>query len=74
MHYFDDKVTEEILLERTAKLHMVTTEHEILFDAADVLRLGKDLFVQHGLTTNRKGMEWLRRMYPDMRVHAVNFP
>lgn len=74
MHYFDDEVTEEILLERTAKLHMVTKEHEILFDAADVLRLGKDLFVQHGLTTNRKGMEWLRRMYPDMRVHAVNFP
>ena len=74
MHYFDDHITEEVLLERTAKLHMVTTEHEILFDAADVLRLGKDLFVQHGLTTNRKGMEWLRRMYPDMRIHAVNFP
>lgn len=74
MHYYDDDITEDILLERTANLHMVTTEHEVLFDAADVLRLGKDLFVQHGLTTNRKGMEWLRRMYPDMRVHAVNFP
>ncbi len=74
MHYFDDNVTEEILLDRTAKLQMVTKEHEILFDAADVMRLGKDLFVQHGLTTNRKGMEWLRRMYPDFRVHAVNFP
>lgn len=74
MHYYDGDITEEVLLERTAKLHMVTTEHEILFDAADVMRLGKDLFVQHGLTTNRKGMEWLRRMYPDMRVHAVNFP
>lgn len=74
MHYFDGNVTEEVLLERTAKLHMVTTEHEILFDAADVLRLGKDLFCQHGLTTNRKAMEWLRRQYPDFRVHAVNFP
>lgn len=74
MHYYDGHITEDILLERTAKLHMVTTEHEILFDAADVLRLGKDLFVQHGLTTNRKGMEWLRRMYPNMRIHAVNFP
>jgi flagellar FliL protein len=33
----------------------VTTEKEILFDAADVLRMGKDLFVQHGFTTNLKG-------------------
>jgi glycine amidinotransferase len=74
MHYYDGHVTEEVLLERTANLHMVTTEHEILFDAADVMRLGKDLFVQHGLTTNRKAMEWLRRINPDMRVHAVNFP
>lgn len=74
MHYYDGDVTEEVLLDRTAKLHMVTTEHEILFDAADVMRLGKDLFIQHGLTTNRKAMEWLRRMYPDFRIHAVNFP
>ena len=27
----------------------VTTEEEPLFDAADVLRFGKDLVVQHGL-------------------------
>ena len=74
MTYFDDSVTEDVLLERTAKLQMVTKEYEILFDAADVMRLGKDLFIQHGLTTNRKGMEWLRRMYPDLRIHAVNFP
>lgn len=74
MHYFDGNVTEEILLDRTAKLHMVTTEHEILFDAADIMRIGKDLFCQHGLTTNRKAMEWLKRHFPNHRVHAVNFP
>lgn len=74
MHYFDGEVTEEVLLERTAKLHMVTKEREILFDAADVLRIGKDLFVQHGLTTNRKAMDWMRRQWPDLRIHAVNFP
>ena len=38
------------------------------------MRMGKDLFIQHGLTTNRKAMEWFKRRYPDMRVHAVNFP
>lgn len=34
----------------------------------------KDLVVQHGFTTNLKGINWLQRHYPDHRVHAVNFP
>ena len=71
--YFDE-ITLEERLRRTAALDFVTTEHEPLFDAADVLRIGKDLFCQHGLTTNRRGMEWLKRHYPDHQVHAVNFP
>ena len=52
----------------------VTTEEEPLFDAADILRFGKDLVVQHGFTTNLKGIDWLRRHFKDHRVHAVNFP
>ena len=71
--YFEDAST-ETLLEKTQNLDFVTTEHEPLFDAADVLRLGKDLFCQHGLTTNRKAMEWLQRHFPEHRVHSVNFP
>ena len=70
--YFDE-ITIEERLARTAALD-VTTEHEPLFDAADILRIGRDLFCQHGLTTNRRGMEWLQRHFPDHRVHAVNFP
>ena len=71
--YFDE-ITIEERLARTAALDFVTNEHEPLFDAADVLRIGRDLFCQHGLTTNRRGMEWLQRHFPDHRVHAVNFP
>ena len=71
--YFDE-ITIEERLRRTAALDFVTTEHEPLFDAADVLRMGVDLFCQHGLTTNRRGMEWLQRHFSDHRVHAVNFP
>ena len=55
--YFDE-ITIEERLKRTAELNFVTTEDEPLFDAADVMRIGKDLFCQHGLTTNRRGMEW----------------
>ncbi len=71
--YFDE-ITVEERLERTANLDFVTNENEILFDAADICRLGKDLFCQHGLTTNRRAMQWLQRHFPDHRVHAVNFP
>mgnify|MGYP006095291849 FL=1 len=71
--YFDE-ITIEDRLKRTAALDFVTTEHEPLFDAADILRIGKDLFCQHGLTTNRRGMQWLQRHFPDHRVHSVNFP
>lgn len=71
--YFDE-ITIEQRLSRTAALDFVTTEYEPLFDAADVMRLGKDLFCQHGLTTNRRGMQWLQRHFPDHRIHSVNFP
>ena len=71
--YFDNN-TPELQQRRVLELDFVTTEHEPLFDAADVLRLGKDLFCQHGLTTNRKAAEWLQRHFPDHRVHCINFP
>ena len=72
--YLSDSITEAQRLDWTARKHFVTTEEEPLFDAADVLRMGRDLVVQHGFTTNLKGIEWLRRHFPDHRVHAVNFP
>ncbi len=73
-NYYDEAIALEERLERTANLDFVTTEVEPMWDAADVMRMGKDLFIQHGLTTNRKAMEWFKRRYPDLRVHAVNFP
>ncbi|VDI71478.1 glycine amidinotransferase [Mytilus galloprovincialis] len=46
------------------------------FDAAEVLRLGKDLIVQQSMTANRKGIDWLRRHVKSRgyRVHEVHFP
>jgi glycine amidinotransferase len=72
--YLSDRIGIEKRLEWTAQKFFVTTEEEPLFDAADVLRFGRDLIVQHGFTTNLKGVEWLRRHFPRHRVHAVNFP
>ena len=54
--YLSEKIGIEKRLQWTAEKFFVTTEEEPLFDAADVLRFGKDLIVQHGFTTNLKGV------------------
>lgn len=72
--YTDDDVPIEQRLKWVSEKNFSTTEEEPLFDAADVCRMGKNLFVQHGMTTNLKGIDWLRRHFSDYRVHAVNFP
>lgn len=72
--YLHQGITMEERLKMVADLHFVTTEYEPLFDAADIMRLGEDLFCYHGFTTNRKAMLWLKRHFPYHRVHALNFP
>jgi glycine amidinotransferase len=72
--YLDDVVTLEQRLEWIGAGRFVTTEVEPLFDAADILRCGRDLFVQQGFTTNLAGIGWLRRHFPELRVHGVRFP
>jgi glycine amidinotransferase len=57
----------------TMKKKWVLTEEEPLFDAADVGRFGKDLFVQRSSVTNASGMSWLRRHFPNHRIHEVLF-
>ncbi len=65
--------TNEGKLKLLAERHYVTTEAEPMFDAAEVMRMGKDLFVQHGNTANLQAVNWLARHYPEHRVHALNF-
>jgi glycine amidinotransferase len=67
--------SEEEKLEKAATFDWQLTEKEPLFDAADVFRFGKDLFVQRSAVTNSSGVEWLRRHFEPMghRVHEVGF-
>lgn len=52
----------------------VLTEVEPVFDAADILRIGTELFVQKSNVTNDWGIEWLARQYQGRyNVHAVEF-
>jgi len=58
---------------RTEESDWIVTEKEPLFDAADVVRFGRDLFVQRSMVTNRAGVDWLRRHFPRHRVHEVSY-
>ncbi len=50
----------------------LTNESEVVFDAADFVRCGRDLFVIRSNTTNRSGIAWVRRhLGPGFRVHEL---
>jgi len=51
------------------------TEKEPLWDAADAMRFGKDIFHQGSCVTNKGGMDWLKRMCAalGLRLHHVLF-
>ncbi|MFE3323413.1 amidinotransferase [Streptomyces sp. NPDC059176] len=52
--------------------HRILTEYEPVFDAADFMRAGRDLFVTRSNVTNRMGIEWLRRhLGSGYRIHEV---
>lgn len=70
---FNAKSEEEQIEQHTKAKDWVLTEVEPLFDAADVARLGKDLLVQRSTVTNAAGVDWLRRHFPDHRIHEVIF-
>jgi glycine amidinotransferase len=64
-------MSEEEQFKRAEEGDWVITEMEPLFDAADVVRFGKDLIVQKSMVTNDAGIDWLQRHFPNHRVHKV---
>jgi glycine amidinotransferase len=56
------------------KRQFVVSNEEIAFDAADFVRLGKDIIVQKSNVTNEMGIEWVRRhIGPEYTVHEFEF-
>jgi glycine amidinotransferase len=48
------------------------TEVEPVFDAADFMRCGQDIFYQRSFVTNQFGVDWLRRhLGPRYRFHEI---
>ncbi len=50
----------------------IITEEEPLFDAADAIKCGRDIFVAQSSCCNRSGIDWLQRhLGDDYTVHEV---
>jgi glycine amidinotransferase len=69
----DDLYEKKFILPKPGEpLRFVTNEFEPVFDAADFVRCGRDLFVTRSNVTNYAGIEWLRRHLGDgFRIHEV---
>jgi len=77
-NYFHDYAAVWTQAEKIGRLHawdFHLTEVEPLWDAADALRCGRDIFWQASSVTNRSGMDWLKRYFgaKGIRVHPVQF-
>ena len=73
-NYLPEGITDEERYKKIEDRDMILTEKEPLFDAAEILRFGKDLFYHNNFTSNLKGLNWLKRHFPNHRVHQVNLP
>lgn len=74
-YYFNNVWTDEEKKQRLHNWEFQLTEKEPLWDAADAMRFGKDIFHQGSSVTNKSGMDWLKRMFAEfgIRVHPVLF-
>jgi glycine amidinotransferase len=74
-HHWYHVWSREEKLARMQRLEFQLTEKEPLFDAADMIRFGKDLFIQRSAITNGAGAEWVRRHFQarGFRVHEIAF-
>jgi len=71
---YANKSAKERFALTTKNDYFVIRNHEPSFDAADIVRFGRDLFVQRSHVTNDIGITWLQRNLGDnYRVHTVQF-
>ncbi len=72
---FEHTWTDEEKLEKLHNGEFQLTEKEVLWDAADAMRFGKDIFHQVSCVTNKGGIDWLKRFMGELgiRVHPMYF-
>ena len=73
-NYLPEGISEEERYKKIEERDFILNDNEPLFDAAEILRFGKDLFFHNNFTSNLQGLNWLRRHFPNHRVHQINLP
>ena len=73
-NYLQKGISEEERYKKIEERDFILNDNEPLFDAAEILRFGKDLFFHNNFTSNLQGLNWLRRHFPNHRVHQINLP
>ncbi len=70
---FEEEWSDEVKTKKLFDWDFHLTEKEPMWDAADCCRAGKDYFWYCSSTTNRVGMEWIRRYLATrgIRLHPV---
>ncbi|MBQ4132717.1 MAG: hypothetical protein IJD04_03155 [Desulfovibrionaceae bacterium] len=74
-HYMRDVWTDEEKAQRYYDKKWALTEVEPLWDAADMIRAGKDVFLNVSSVNNALGRDWLRRYITSrgLRLHEIRF-
>jgi glycine amidinotransferase len=74
-YLYENVWTDEDKKNRLHNWEFQLSEKEALWDAADAMRFGKDIFHQASCVTNKGGMDWLKRMCSalGLRLHHVLF-
>ena len=74
-YMYENVWTDEDKKQRLHNWEFQLSEKEVLWDAADAMRFGKDIFHQGSCVTNKAGMDWLKRMCAalGLRLHHVLF-
>lgn len=63
---------DECYIDNPSKTQMSLTEIEPMFDAANCLKCGEDIFYLRSNTGNNYGARWLKSMLPETKIHVLD--
>ena len=70
-YYMENVWTDKEKQQRLYDSEFQLSEKEALWDSADSMRFGKDIFHQISCVTNKRGVDWLKRMFASLGIRAA---
>jgi glycine amidinotransferase len=64
--------TSSLVVKNSKEIIYPITNHEALFEAADFMRCGRDIFYQRSYVSNQKGVDWIKNILgSEYRFHEI---